>query len=49
MTRSKWITDKRNIRVGDIVIILDESQQWMYWPPGRVKQVFPDKVELYVP
>lgn len=43
MTRSKWITDKRNIRVGDIVIILDESQHRMYWPLGRVKQVFPDK------
>ncbi|XP_064647101.1 uncharacterized protein LOC135499959 [Lineus longissimus] len=43
MTRSKWITERRNIRVGGIVIVLDESQHRLYWPLGRVKQVFPDK------
>ncbi|XP_077997425.1 uncharacterized protein LOC144450653 [Glandiceps talaboti] len=43
INRAKWITKKRNIRVGDIVILLDESQHRMYWPLARVQKVFQAK------
>jgi transposase InsO family protein len=44
--RQKWLTPKRNVAVGDIVLLVDYSSPRNYWPMGRVLNVFPDKKGL---
>ena len=39
--RSKWLEKQRNLQIGDIVLVLDESLLRAHWPLGRVMQVFP--------
>jgi hypothetical protein len=34
--RSKWITERRNLQEGDVVLILDDSVARAHWPLGRV-------------
>ena len=53
--RNKWNDEKRNFRVGDIVLLRDGNVPRQQWPMGRITQVFPSEdglvrsVELKVP
>ena len=40
--RQKWLYPKRNLAVGDLVLIVDESLPRGRWPLGLVEEVFPD-------
>lgn len=40
--RQKWNDKKRNLAVGDIVVIMDPSAPRGSWPLGRVLEVYPD-------
>ena len=44
--RRKWLSKSRNLRVGDIVLIVDENTPRGQWPLGLVERVYegPDKV-----
>ncbi|KAK3727776.1 hypothetical protein QZH41_016422 [Actinostola sp. cb2023] len=39
-TRSKWIQEKRNFKVGDIVLMIDQTNPRGKWPLARVTEVF---------
>ena len=38
--REKWLKDQRDVRVGDLVLILDENVPRNKWNLGRVTEVF---------
>ena len=38
--RGKWLKDQRNVRVGDVVLILEENLSRNKWNLGRVTEVF---------
>ena len=42
-TQTKWVRPKRNLAVGDIVLVASESHR-NSWPLGRVVETFPDKI-----
>ena len=52
LVRQKWHTDRRNVKVGDIVIVQDSKQLRGNWKLASVSKVFPSddgrvrKVEL---
>ena len=39
-SRSKWFKDRRNLKVGDIVLIIDPSVQRSQWSMALVDQVY---------
>lgn len=39
--KSKWTKKERNLAVGDLVLIIDNTSSPSYWPIGRVIRVFP--------
>ena len=41
--RQKWLRPRRNLKVGDLVLITDENTPRGRWPKGIVECVFPDK------
>ena len=41
--RQKWIRPKLNIKVGDLVLVVDTSTSRNSWPLGRVVRTMPDK------
>lgn len=41
--RHKWVLPRRNLAVGDIVLIATESSRRNSWPLGKIVEVFPDK------
>ena len=41
--RQKWNKVKKNLKHGDIVLIIDESSPRNSWPMGRITEIFPDK------
>ena len=41
--RQRWTGVKRNLVVGDLVIIMDSTAPRNSWPVGRVIQTFPDR------
>ena len=41
--RQKWFDVKRNLKVDDIVLLVEDSQQRLKWLMGRVLKTFPDK------
>ena len=41
--RQKWLRLKENIKIGDIVLIIDGSKPRNVWPMGRVTATLPDK------
>ena len=41
-TRQKWLKPQRNLKVGDLVLMLDENSKRGHWPKGLVDQCFPD-------
>ena len=46
MTRTKWKREKENLRLGDVVLIVDENSVRGDWPLGRVIELCPDKYGL---
>ena len=40
-TRSKWITKTRNLQVGDIVYLKDETLTVRSWPHARIVRTYP--------
>ena len=41
--RQKWTGAKRNLAVGDLVLVMDNTAPRNSWPMGRVIETFPDK------
>ncbi|XP_068707410.1 uncharacterized protein [Montipora foliosa] len=41
--RQKWVRPRRNLAVGDIVLVATESSHRNSWPLGKIFEVFPDK------
>ena len=39
--RQKWLQPKRNLRIGDVVLIAGENTPRKNWPMGRIIQTFP--------
>ena len=44
--RGKWVKEKQNLQVGDLVIISSEQTAPSQWPLGRVLQTFPGSDNL---
>ena len=42
-TRKKWREAKDNLKVGDVVLVVDQNAPRGQWRLGRVKEVFPDQ------
>ena len=42
-TRQKWMERKKNLKVGDIVLLMDENYRRGQWPLARVVEVFPSE------
>ena len=45
-TRHKWFKQKRNLVVGDVVLIADDNTKRSCWPKAVVEETFPDKDDL---
>ena len=45
-SRQKWLRPRRNIAVGDVVLVAVECSHRNSWPLGKVVEVFPDKKGL---
>ena len=41
--RQKWQYPRRNLAVGDIVLVVTENTSRNQWPLGRIQEIFPDK------
>ena len=41
--RRKWTTDRRNVEVGDLVLIIEPNTPRGQWPLGQVLETYPDK------
>ncbi|XP_077997089.1 uncharacterized protein LOC144450360 [Glandiceps talaboti] len=41
--RQKWLQPKRNLCVGDLILIMDESATRGHWQKGIVEQTYPDR------
>lgn len=41
--RSKWCKYTKNVKVGDVVILIDENNPTNCRPKGRVVEVYPGK------
>jgi hypothetical protein len=41
--RKKWFRPKRNVQVGDLVLIVQENVSHGQWPKGLIEEVFPGK------
>ena len=41
--RQKWVKPKRNLAVGNVVLISTEASHCNSWPLGRIVETFPDK------
>ena len=45
--RRKWLSSERNLQVGDLVLVNDNSQLRRHcWPLARVVRVLPDHYDL---
>ena len=42
-TRKKWREKEDNLKVGDVVLVVDQNAPRGQWPLGRVEEVFPGK------
>ena len=42
-TRRKWYRDQRNVRVGDVMLVVSTDTARGKWPLGRVLEVYPGK------
>ena len=39
--RGKWVKEKQNLQIGDLVIISSEQTAPSQWPLGRILRTFP--------
>ena len=46
IVRKKWHTSKRNLQIGDYVLVQDNSARRGQWRRGRVSKTYPDDDEL---
>lgn len=44
--RQKWLNNKRNFEIGDIVLLQDDSLGRNHWPMAKVISTFPDKKDV---
>lgn len=44
--RQKWLDVKRNLKVGDVVLIVNSSAPRNSWPMGIVQETIPDREGL---
>ena len=42
-TRKKWRDKKDNLKIGDVVLVVDQNAPRGQWPLGRVEEVFPGR------
>ena len=42
-SRSKWCKEKRNFKVNDIVLLIDDSLPRCFWKLAKVSEVYPNK------
>lgn len=42
-SRNKWIDKKRNLQVGDLVLLVDENTPRSLWPLGLISEVIPGR------
>lgn len=40
-SRNKWLEEKKNVSVGDAVVVIDPDAARRDWKVGRVEQVYP--------
>lgn len=43
--RTKWFEPKRDVKVGELVLVISADQPRGHWPLGRVIEIFPGKDE----
>ena len=43
INRQKWFQTKRNVKLNDIVLLVEDSQHRSKWRMGRVVETFPDR------
>jgi hypothetical protein len=43
MTRAKWQHQERNLRVDDVVLVVEDNKKRGHWKVGRIVEVFPDR------
>ena len=41
--RQKWLRPRRNLQVGDLVLVVQENIPRGHWPKGLIEEVVPDK------
>ena len=41
LPRVKWLRERRNLKVGDVVLMSEESAPRGFWPLARITEVFP--------
>ena len=41
--RQKWFHNKRNVSLGDIVLVVDDNSARGQWPIGRIVELCPDR------
>ena len=41
ITRKKWLQPTANVKIGDLVLVVDYAVPRGYWPLGRIVKVFP--------
>ena len=41
--RNKWTQPQRNVKVGDVVLVVDPNMPRCSWPMGHVNEVYPDQ------
>ena len=41
--RKKWLHNQRNVKVGEIVLVINPETQKGHWPLGRILEVYPGK------
>ena len=39
--RNKWVEEKHNIALGDVVLMVGPGNPRGHWPLGRIQEVFP--------
>ena len=42
-SRQKWLSAKRNLKVNDIVLVVDDTVKRNLWPLGVVTEIFTDQ------
>ena len=40
-SRKKWFSPKKNLKVGEVVVVIDADMARRVWKVGRIEQVYP--------